>query len=333
MSKYTLEQNVTAVPQPEQEQEQTLAPAAPETVAPAQPAPKAGASKLSVLSAVLSAAALIVALCALWRTMPPAPEQTEDPSVVLAQPGTVITYKEHQLPAYTQVPLNAYDPLGFTAGGGRVDYTKDGRKALAGVDVSFYQKDVDWNRVKAAGIDFAIIRVGFRGYGPSGTISEDSCFRQNIEGALAAGLQVGVYFFSQAINVWEAREEADFVLNAIADYDVTFPVVFDWEHISTSSARTNGLPHSTLSLCAATFCDAIEQAGYTPVIYFNQDMGYLEYDLDMLKDYDFWLAEYRNEPTFYYHFDMWQYTAKGSVPGVEGPVDLNLSFVDYGAKE
>ena len=227
--------------------------------------------------------------------------------------------------------LSRYDPACFTAANGRVTYAQEGKTALTGVDVSFYQKDIDWHQVKASGIDFAMIRVGFRGYGPSGLISEDSCFRQNVTGALEAGLQVGVYFFSQAVNVWEAREEANFVLSAIQGYDVTFPVVFDWERITNnSSARTNGLPGSTMTLCAQAFCDTIAQAGYTPVVYFNQDAGYLDYDLDLLKNYGFWLAEYRSVPTFYYHFDLWQYTAKGRVPGIEGEVDLNLCFADYG---
>jgi len=287
---------------------------------------------MKVLPMILSVAALVLSLWALIRTLPPAADKGQvDPDAVFAQPGTVITYKNRQLPAFTQVGLSRYDPACFTSANGRVIYTQEGKTALTGVDVSFYQKDIDWNQVKASGIDFAILRVGFRGYGPSGLISEDACFRQNITGALEAGLQVGVYFFSQAVNVWEAREEANFVLSAIEGYDVTFPVVFDWERIaSNSSARTNGMPGSTMTLCAQAFCDAVAQAGYTPMVYFNQDAGYLDYDLDLLKNYGFWLAEYRSAPTFYYDFDLWQYTAKGRVPGIEGDVDLNLSFVDYG---
>ncbi len=299
---------------------------------PTAPVPQAQprVSTLTIVSLVLSAVALVLSLWALLRTLPPA-QETPDPAASYAEPGTVITYKDRQLPAFTQVKLNQYDPAGFAAANGRVTYAQEGKPALTGVDVSFYQKDIDWQQVKAAGIDFAIIRVGFRGYGSSGLISEDSCFRQNIAGALEAGLQVGVYFFSQAVNVWEAREEADFVLNAIRGYDITFPVVFDWERITNnSSARTNGMPGSTMTLCAQAFCDAVAQAGYTPVVYFNQDAGYLDYDLDLLKDYGFWLAEYRSVPTFYYHFDLWQYTAKGQVPGIEGAVDLNLCFADYG---
>lgn len=287
---------------------------------------------MKILPLALSVVALILSVWALIRTRPPAADVGNvDPGVVFAQPGTVITYKDRQLPAFTQVGLRRYEPSGFTAADGRVTYAQEGKTALTGVDVSGYQKDIDWQQVKASGIDFAIIRVGFRGYGQSGLISEDSSFRRNITGALEAGLQVGVYFFSQAVNVWEAREEANFVLSAIEGYDVTFPVVFDWERITNnSSARTNGMPGSTMTLCAQAFCDAVAQAGYTPAVYFNQDAGYLDYDLDLLKDYGFWLAEYRSAPTFYYDFDLWQYTDKGRVPGIKGDVDLNLSFVDYG---
>lgn len=302
---------------------------APESAVPATPA-KPRVNVLTMVSLALSCVALVLSLWALLRTLPPAQDK-HDPGVAYAEPGTVITYKDRQLPAFTQVGLSRYDPACFTAANGRVTYAQEGKTALTGVDVSFYQQDIDWHQVKASGIDFAMIRVGFRGYGPSGLISEDSCFRQNVTGALEAGLQVGVYFFSQAVNVWEAREEANFVLSAIQGYDVTFPVVFDWERITNnSSARTNGLPGSTMTLCAQAFCDTIAQAGYTPVVYFNQDAGYLDYDLDLLKNYGFWLAEYRSVPTFYYHFDLWQYTAKGRVPGIEGEVDLNLCFADYG---
>lgn len=288
---------------------------------------------LSILSLMVSVVALGLSVCALFcaRSQPQLPaEDVSDPAVEYAQSDTFVTYKDRQLPIFTQVMRNRYDPADFTAADGRVTYEQGGQAALVGVDVSYYQEEIDWQQVKDAGIDFAIIRVGFRGYGPAGVIAEDSCFRQNITGALEAGLQVGVYFFSQAVNVWEAKEEANFVLDAIRGYDVTFPVVFDWERIANnSSARTAGLHGNTMTLCARVFCDTVARAGYTPAIYFNQDAGYLDYNLDLLNDYSFWLAEYRSVPTFYYHFDLWQYTAKGTVPGIEGVVDLNLCFTDY----
>ncbi len=304
------------------------------TTLPPQPEPAPQEKKSIVAPAALctAIAALVLSLCALLIALPPREVQPPvDPA--LPAPDAIVTYKNYQLPAFAQVPVNPYDSAAFSALNGRVNYNGTAARAMTGVDVSVYQEDIDWKQVKASGVDFAMIRVGFRGYGPSGIVSEDSRFRDNIAGALDAGLQVGVYFFSQAINVWEAQEEANFVLNAIKDYDVTFPVVFDWERITNASARTDGLPGGTITLCARTFCDTIAQAGYTPMVYFNLDLGYLGYNLDQLNDYGFWLAEYRTTPTFFYHFDLWQYTAKGTVPGIEGSVDLNLAFTDFSQKK
>ena len=298
------------------------------TTLPPQPEPAPQEKKSIVAPAALctAVAALVLSLCALLMALPSRDVQPPvDPT--LPAPDAIVTYKNYQLPAFAQVPVNPYDSAAFSALNGRVNYIGTAARAMTGVDVSVYQEDIDWKQVKASGVDFAMIRVGFRGYGPSGIVSEDSRFRDNIAGALDAGLQVGVYFFSQAINVWEAQEEANFVLNVIKDYDVTFPVVFDWERITNASARTDGLPGGTITLCARTFCDTVAQAGYTPMVYFNLDLGYLGYDLNQLKDYGFWLAEYRTTPTFFYDFDMWQYTAKGSVPGIKGNVDLNLYLV------
>lgn len=291
-----------------------------------EPAPKERKNTLSVAALCTAVAALALSLCALLLALPPREANTPaDPT--LPAPDAIVTYKNYQLPVFGQVPVNPYDSAAFSALNGRVNYTGTAARAMTGVDVSVYQEDIDWKQVKASGVDFAMIRVGFRGYGPSGIVSEDSRFRENITGALDAGLQVGVYFFSQATNVWEAQEEANFVLNAIKDYNITFPVVFDWERITNASARTDGLPGGTITLCAKTFCDTVAQAGYTPMVYFNLDLGYLGYDLNQLKDYPFWLAEYRTTPTFFYDFAMWQYTAKGSVPGIKGNVDLNLYLV------
>ena len=195
-----------------------------------------------------------------------------------------------------------------------------------GVDVSSYQGDIDWARVKADGVDFAILRVGGRGY-TEGGLYADTKFEQNLQGALDAGLEVGVYFFSQAITVEEAEEEARFVLDKIRGYALTGPVVFDWEALGKSEARTYGLDTDTLCRCALAFCELVEEAGYTPMIYLTSYAGYVKYDLSRVMDYPFWFAEYdKAAPTFYYHFQMWQYTSKGSVDGIQGNVDMNLWF-------
>lgn len=140
--------------------------------------------------------------------------------------------------------------------------------APLGIDVSTYQGEIDWEQVALSGIDFAMIRLGLRGY-TQGGIRMDSMFERNIDEALAAGLDVGVYFFSQAVSVQEAEEEADFVLGQLEGYTLTYPVVFDWESVSDASARTNHMDAEEVTRCAAAFCDKIAAAGYTPMIYVN----------------------------------------------------------------
>ena len=273
---------------------------------------------ISVTALIASCAALVLAL------RPDAPEEIPEE---LETPAGMVQYRDQILPVMAGVDVNQYDLFcfGVDERGWRT-YKENGLSARQGIDVSAYQGEIDWKQVADSGVEFAMIRCGYRGYG-KGTINEDEQFHANMKGALDAGLDVGVYFFSQAINTWEAREEAAFVLDAIADYPVTYPVVFDWEPIAgVSSARTNGLSAEAITDCAGIFCDLVEQAGYDPAIYFNQDLGYLSYRLDVLEERDFWLAEYNQRPSFYYHFDLWQYTHKGSVPGIEGDVDLNLDF-------
>ena len=240
-----------------------------------------------------------------------------------------ITYESYQIEILEDVPRNPYDDaLFFTGEDGRMYYASENYEVLTGIDVSAWQEDIDWQLVAEQGIDYVMLRVGYRGY-TEGNIKLDPYFQQNIEGALAAGLDVGVYFFSQAVTVEEALEEARFVLDSIAGYDISFPVVFDWEPVASDYARTNGLSTDILCEAANAFCAAVESAGYTPMIYFNLFAGYLKYDLSKVADYDFWLAQYSDTPSFYYHFQMWQYTSGGSVAGIKGGVDMNISFVNY----
>ncbi|MCC8156500.1 MAG: S-layer homology domain-containing protein [Oscillospiraceae bacterium] len=224
---------------------------------------------------------------------------------------------------------SAYDETSFyTATNGRV-YCTD-TSARYGIDVSYYQGGIDWEKVAADGIDFVIIRCGYRGYG-KGSINTDPCFTANIEGALAAGLNVGVYFFSQAVTVEEALEEAAFTLSMIEGYDITFPVVFDWEQVTASGSRTASPDWDAVADCMIAFCDAVAEAGYTPMTYFNKTMAYLRLDMTRLQDYDGWLAWYHDTMDYVYDFQMWQYSSSGSVAGISGSVDMNICFVDYGA--
>lgn len=228
------------------------------------------------------------------------------------------------------LPANPYDSAAFRMEENFMVYDGD-TPSLVGVDVSAHQKDIDWQAVAAAGVDFAIIRVGYRGY-TEGGIYEDAYFQQNMEGALAAGMEVGVYFFSQATDIWEAMAEATFVLNRIRFYDVAFPVVFDWERQDKEDSRTRTTSGETQTDCAVAFCRLIEQAGYLPMVYASPSKAYVELDLSRLTGWPFWLAHYTPDslPTGYrYHYDMWQYTGSGRVDGISTPVDLNLCLTDF----
>ncbi|MCI8524826.1 MAG: hypothetical protein HFF17_02675 [Oscillospiraceae bacterium] len=218
---------------------------------------------------------------------------------------------------------NEYDLEAFSWDGNYIVY--DGAPpARRGIDVSAHQGIIDWAAVAADGVEYAMIRVGYRGY-TEGVTSLDELFYDNVGGARAQGLDVGVYFFSQAISVEEAVEEAEIVLRAIGGIDITYPIIYDWEDIQ-QEARTDGMDPVTLTACARAFCETIEAAGYRAGIYFNQRLGYQEFDLVSLQDYLFWLAQYADAPDFAYDFEMWQYTNAGQVAGIEGDVDLNLSF-------
>lgn len=278
---------------------------------------------LAVLSLAVSILALIVAGTALFLVLrgggePELPSEEEEP----------ITFRfgDMVLTPLEGMPLNPYPEEGFSVDEkGRVAYALNGRRAKAGIDVSTHQKDVDWQAVAADGVEFAILRLGHRGY-TEGGLFLDQTFEQNLRGALDAGLEVGVYFFSQAISPEEAEEEADYILEVLDGQELAFPVAFDWESITGDEARTDGLNGETLTRCAAAFCKRIENAGYRPAVYFNQTQGYLRYDLRELTDYELWLAEYDTVPDFYYHFDLWQYTHTGRVDGIQGDVDMDLAF-------
>lgn len=223
------------------------------------------------------------------------------------------------------LPKNRYDPACFFEEDGIRRYESDTLEGVPGIDVSSHQTDIDWLQVKEAGIEFAMIRLGYRGYA-TGELALDEYFERNIQEAQAAGIQVGVYFFSQALNEEEAVEEAQYVLYWLENYDITYPVIFDWEEVNAAEARTNEMNMLLLTSCAKAFCQTIEEAGYRAGVYFNQAYGYQQFNLLSLKDHIFWLAQYEAVPTFVYNFQMWQYSNSGSVPGIEGPVDLNICF-------
>jgi len=237
--------------------------------------------------------------------------------------GRRIYFGTYVLDVLDGVPASGWNESLFTLEGDRMTYSADGVSTALGIDVSYHQGVIDWKRVAADGIEFAMIRAGGRYY-QSGGIFEDTQFRANLQGAVDAGLDTGVYFFSQAITEAEALEEAAFLLSLLEDFDFSGPVVFDWENITYDTARTDGLTSDTITAMARAFCSAVEKAGYRPMIYFNQYIGYLLYHLDEVARYPFWLAQYGDVPGFYYDFQIWQYTDSGRVDGVEGPVDMNI---------
>ena len=190
-----------------------------------------------------------------------------------------------------------------------------------GIDVSKYQGEIDWDKVANAGIAFVIIRIGGRGYGAAGNLYADDKAQAYYAGAKAAGLKVGAYFFSQSIQVSEAQEEAEYALELTKDWQLDMPIVYDWEYVS-ESARTANTDAETVTACAAAFCDKIEAAGKQAMIYIRPELNKLI--LSELTAYAQWVALYSDQMDYPYHFEMWQYTNTGRVPGVKGNVDIDL---------
>ena len=250
------------------------------------------------------------------RPPEPEPEQPQPPQ----EPEQL---QPDGAPVLDGLPRSTLDAEKFRRENGITYY--DGLPAArVGIDVSSHQQTIDWERVAAAGVEFAMIRVGYRGYS-EGTLQADEYFEDNFRGAQAAGLRVGVYFFSQAISEEEAVEEAQFVLQLLDGRGLEYPVMYDWEDVE-AAARTDGMDRLRLTACADAFCRTVQDAGYRAGVYFNQVFGYQELNLLSLQDYVFWLAEYRDVPEFLYAFQMWQYTNDGRIDGIEGAVDLDLSF-------
>ncbi len=199
-------------------------------------------------------------------------------------------------------------------------------ESMLGVDVSYFQGEIDWAKVAKTDVKFAMVRIGRR-FADSGTIQEDPMWQTNLQGARENGLLVGVYFFSQAINPEEALEEAEYVLSLLEGMALDLPVVFDWEFMGEAD-RTAHMDADTLNACAQIFCDTVADAGYTPMVYFNVDFAKRMLDLQQLQHdgYQFWLAMYSSHMTFEHRIHMWQYTEGGTVDGIAGEVDLNLYF-------
>lgn len=205
------------------------------------------------------------------------------------------------------------------------NYYKDG-KALGkpGIDVSEFQHDIDWEKVKATGMQVAIIRLGYRGYGSEGKIHLDSAYEHNLDSAIEVGMETGVYFFSSAINKEEGIEEAEFCLKHVKGKKIKLPIIIDTEYVfEDEGARSNDISVKDRTAAVVGFCETIEAAGYTPMVYASRDQFVKYLDIDQIGKWQFWLASY-DTPVFPYHTEGYQYSPYGLVDGIETQVDLNV---------
>lgn len=232
-----------------------------------------------------------------------------------------------QVPYFNNVPYHTYDWNNLHEKNGfRYYIDSEGKVSRIGIDVSYFQDNIDWTKVKNAGVDFVILRLGFRGYSEEGKLVVDEKFHQYIKEAQAVGLDTGVYFFSQAVNEKEAIEEAEFVYQECKDYELTGPVAFDTEKIKGDTARTDNLKPEELTDITIAFCEKIKEYGYEPMIYANAKWLTTKLQLERLIDYPVWYADYQENPLYPYSFEMWQYTESGQIDGIEGNVDFNIWF-------
>ncbi|MCR4590232.1 MAG: glycoside hydrolase family 25 protein [Lachnospiraceae bacterium] len=231
-----------------------------------------------------------------------------------------------------RIPTNTRYEEGFTTTGIWKEYALNGRKtSYHGIDISSYQKNIDWPLVAASGVDFAMIRVGSRGYG-SGKVVLDTALVDNMRGCSENGIKIGLYFQSQAVNMIEAIEEANYCIGAINGQTVEYPIVFSSEAVLNDSYRTENLSSSELSEIARAFCETVRAYGYTPMIAATKKQFATKMDLTTLGQYDFWLYDTDEMSVFPYRYNMWQYSINGTVDGISDPVNLDISFTDYSVK-
>lgn len=225
-------------------------------------------------------------------------------------------------PRATAAP-NPYDEEKYYMEDGFLRYEGE---HMVGIDVSTHQELIDWQQVAGAGVEFAILRIGYRG-SSRGDLYEDETFRANLQGAKEAGILVGGYFFSQAITPQEAWDEAIFVCELLEGESFDLPIFYDWEEVGEDS-RTGDIRDIPMTRCALAFCERMERGGYEAGVYFNQTYGNHYLELEHLQDYCLWLAEYDESPDYRYRFDLVQYSDSGSIPGIETDVDLDLWILE-----
>lgn len=271
------------------------------------------------------------------------PQPTEEPEETAAPEDDPSTDGKHTLVQYADgkeewvlispyLPKHEYDFTKLVCQSDLMKYYENGKQvSYTGVDISKFQDYVDFVKVKKAGIDFVMIRLGARGYG-TGQLILDEYFQDNIKRATDAGLQVGVYFYSQAISEAEAIEEANMVIENLGEYAISYPVAYDMERVENDTARTDILTRDEKTTIAKAFLDTIAAAGYKTMLYGNKEWLIKQIDMSKLTAYDVWLSQAADIPDYPYRFSMWQYSYEGFVDGITGYVDMNISFVNYSEK-
>ena len=284
-----------------------------------------------ILGIFAAAAAILVAVMAVLCL--PYYFENDDPEVYVHQSGLNLLPPTEATEAPTE-PEETMEPTIPPESNpyGRLDFQYDRQNYLyclrqdswPGVDVSAFQGTIDWEKVASSGIKFAMVRLGYRGYGKAGRMVADEYAKANLQGAKDAGLQVGAYFFSQALSIEEADEEIKFMMEILGDFPLDMPIILDWEQITVEGSRTISMDARTLTDIQLHFCKTVTEMGYQPMIYFNWYQSTRLMYLHELEEYPFWLALYQDRMTYPYRVEMWQYTDKGRVPGIAGDVDINV---------
>ena len=264
------------------------------------------------LALVILEAIVIIALLLTRGGSSPAPS-------VQGKPGREETVETTTVVTEPPLPTSGLTAEDFVMVDGCMPCTAE--QYMTGVDVSSHQGKIDWKKVADAGVRFAILRLAYRGYGEEGRLVVDERVKENYKGAKEAGLMVGGYIFSQALNVEEAIEEAELVLEITEGWELDMPVAFDWEFLH-EEARTEGMDKDTITDCAIAFCERLKEGGLKPMLYTGVRMKTL--DMQRVQDYPMWLALYSDTMSYPYWMSYWQYSCTGRVPGIQGDVDLNI---------
>lgn len=261
-------------------------------------------------------------------------ERTEDPSA--DGKHTKVTNRdgeEEWVVINPYLPKHSYDFSMLVRQSELMKYYVDGRKtSYVGIDVSEDEEYIDFTKVKKAGVDFVMVRLGMRGYG-TGQLKLDAYFTENVKRAADAGLDVGIYFFSQAITEAEAQEEANLIIENLAGYTITYPIAMMMQYVENDKARIE-LVASKADKTTITkkFLETIKAAGYIPMLYGDKEWLISEIDLSKLTEYDIWLSQEEDIPDYPYQFSMWQYSGTSQIDGVSGYVNMDISFIDYSEK-